>query len=112
MSAAVLDTVEFQDVQHDTLARVQARSLFESQRQARNALRWVDWERIVERFLQDVLTEATAGHWDRRAATFEAVGNLRCDATALECRNHAAVLRSMEFTDISAEVVDVLLEVV
>ena len=43
------------------------------------------------RVLQDALTEATAAYWRRRADTFAAVGNERCDAVALACRQRAAV---------------------
>jgi|LULE01.1.fsa_nt_gb hypothetical protein len=48
-------------------------------------------EHFRTRVLQDALAEATASYWNRRAATFAAVGNARCDAIAAACRNRAAV---------------------
>lgn len=48
-------------------------------------------EHFRARVLQDALNEATASHWRRRAATFAAVGNARCDEIAQACRNAAAV---------------------
>lgn len=43
------------------------------------------------RVLQDALNEATSAYWLRRAATFEAVGNARCDEIATACRNRASL---------------------
>ena len=48
-------------------------------------------EHFRARVLQDALNEATAAYWLRRAATFDAVGNARCDEIAQACRNRAAV---------------------
>jgi hypothetical protein len=48
-------------------------------------------EHFRARVLQDALNEATASHWRRRAATFAAVGNARCDEIAQACRNAAIV---------------------
>lgn len=45
------------------------------------------------RVLQDALLEATATYWRRRADTFAAVGNPRCDEVAQACRNHAELVR-------------------
>lgn len=45
------------------------------------------------RVLQDALCEATADYWERRAHTFAAVGNARCDEIAQACRNKAQLLR-------------------
>lgn len=41
------------------------------------------------RVLNDALLEATSFYWNRRADTFAAVGNARCDEIAQACRNHA-----------------------
>lgn len=43
------------------------------------------------RVLQDALNEATAAYWLKRAETFEAVGNARCDEIAIACRNRASL---------------------
>ncbi len=48
-------------------------------------------EHFRARVLQDALLEATANYWLRRAKTFEAVGNPRCDEIALACRRHATL---------------------
>ncbi len=48
-------------------------------------------EHFRSRVLQDALLEATANYWIRRAKTFEAVGNPRCDEIALACRRHATL---------------------
>jgi hypothetical protein len=45
------------------------------------------------RVIQDAITEATADYWDRRAATFTAVGTPGSDHVALACRRHAWLLR-------------------
>jgi hypothetical protein len=50
-------------------------------------------EQFRWRVLQDALQEATAAYWERRAETFAAVGNDRCDTTARNCRFHAQLLR-------------------
>ncbi len=49
-------------------------------------------EHFRARVLQDALAEATANYWIRRAETFEAVGNPRCDEIALACRRHATLI--------------------
>ncbi len=49
-------------------------------------------EHFRGRVLQDALLEATANYWLRRAKTFEAVGNPRCDEIALACRRHATLV--------------------
>jgi hypothetical protein len=53
------------------------------------------WVRLV----QEVLEEATASYWDRRAATFDAVGTPTADETALACRRHAWLIRDMGLED-------------
>jgi len=50
-------------------------------------------EQFRWRVLQDAPQEATATYWERRAETFEAVGNDRCDTIARNCRFHAQLLR-------------------
>lgn len=49
-------------------------------------------EHFRQRTLQDLLQEATAGYWRRRAAAFDAVGNEECDEIAQACRNRAALM--------------------
>lgn len=49
-------------------------------------------EHFRARVLQDALAEALPAYWLRRAETFAAVGNARCDEIAQACRNHAAFL--------------------
>lgn len=49
-------------------------------------------EQIVLRIIQGAIDEAKPQHWLRRADTFAAVGNARCDADALACRRHARIL--------------------
>ncbi len=49
-------------------------------------------EHFRARVLQDALAEATAAYWNRRAETFAAVGNARCDEIALACRRHATLV--------------------
>lgn len=44
------------------------------------------------RVVQDALAEATSAYWLRRADTFAAVGNARCDEVALACRRHATLV--------------------
>ena len=74
------------------------------------------------RVLQDALTEATAAYWKRRAQAFEDAaprpGDFngrasraelqeaydRCHETALACRNHAELLRTLRPEPISPEV--------
>lgn len=51
----------------------------------------VDPEQFAHRLLQDAFTEATAAYWLRRAETFAAVGNARCDEIARACRNRATL---------------------
>lgn len=49
-------------------------------------------EHFRRRVLYDALLEASSAYWLRRADTFAAVGNARCDETAQACRNHAKLL--------------------
>ena len=49
-------------------------------------------ENFTRRVMQDALAEATAAYWLRRADTFAAVGNARCDEIALACRRHATLI--------------------
>lgn len=49
-------------------------------------------DQIVLRIIQGAIDEAKPQHWLRRADTFAAVGNARCDADALACRRHARIL--------------------
>lgn len=51
------------------------------------------------RVLQDALTEATSAYWLRRADTFAAVGNHRCDQVALACRRHAQLITEIGLDD-------------
>lgn len=63
------------------------------------------------RVLVDALQEATAAYWERRAQAFEAVGNARCDAIAVNCRRHAQLLRDTGLDDAAqAEILEVLAE--
>lgn len=63
-----------------------------------------------ERVLQDALNEATASYWARRSATFDRVGNERCDEVARACRARASVsLLQGDYTEV--ELLDVLREV-
>ncbi len=48
-------------------------------------------ENFTRRVMQDALAEATAAYWLRRAKTFEAVGNPRCDEIAEACRHRATL---------------------
>ncbi len=48
-------------------------------------------ENFTRRVMQDALAEATANYWIRRAETFEAVGNPRCDEIAEACRHRATL---------------------
>ncbi len=48
-------------------------------------------EHFRARVVQDALAEACSSYWLRRAQTFAAVGNERCDEIARACRNRAAV---------------------
>ncbi len=52
------------------------------------------------RVLQDALNEATAAYWIRRAETFDAVGNERCDEIALACRRRAALSLGGDLDDV------------
>jgi hypothetical protein len=49
-------------------------------------------EHFRARVLQDTLAEALPAYWLRRAKTFAAVGNARCDEIATACRNQAQFL--------------------
>jgi hypothetical protein len=89
----------------------------------------IDIDHFRARILQDALTEATAGYWERRAQQFEDAaprlgefhGNatrdelnqrwLDCMATAQACRSHAQLIRNESPEPISEEVLDVLGEV-
>lgn len=51
----------------------------------------VDLDQFTHRLLQDALAEATAVYWQRRAATFDAVGTAAAAETAQACRNAAVV---------------------
>jgi len=47
--------------------------------------------RFHRRVMQDALNEASGAYWERRAATFEAVGTPACDEIAQACRNRATL---------------------
>jgi hypothetical protein len=86
----------------------------------------VDLNHFAARILQDALTEATAGYWERRAQQWEAAAPCkgdyqgqasrtelleaweRCKEVARACRRHAALLRSLAPEDISDEVWDAI----
>ena len=51
------------------------------------------------RILQEILNDATAQFWLRRARQFAAVGNARCDEIAQACRNRAALALGSETPD-------------
>ena len=105
--------VDADGVEYAVNAQRAARSLFEGQRAARQALASIDWPQMLRRFLQDALTQAMPDHHARRAATFEAArphpddyngratpadlaeADRRCAATAQSCRDHALVLRGV-----------------
>ena len=88
----------------------------------------VDLNHFAARVLQDALTEAMAGHWDRRAQQWEAAAPCkgdyhggasrtelleafeRCQGIARACRSHAGLLRSLAPEDISDEVWDAIEE--
>ena len=62
-----------------------------------------------QRVLQDAIAEALPGYWRRRADTFAAVRNNRCDEVATACRRHAALIeRTGLAADVLAELVDEL----
>ena len=44
-------------------------------------------DNFTRRFWQDVLSEATAAYWRRRAMTFAMVGTPACDQIAMACYN-------------------------
>lgn len=46
-------------------------------------------EQFEKRQIQDILNEACAGYWRRRAEQFAAVGTPACDEIAQACRNRA-----------------------
>ena len=99
-----------------SIRRFEAASLFDGQLVLR---KWLaesvltpnGLEQLLRRFLQDLITEETPAHWERRAATLEwcrpRPGDFTGQATAAdlaeldarlalqaeECRNHAAILR-------------------
>lgn len=50
-------------------------------------------ERLASRLLLDVLNEATAAYWERRADGFANVGTPDCDDIARACRNRAELAR-------------------
>jgi hypothetical protein len=60
------------------------------------------------RVLMDAVNEATSSYWRRRAETFAAVGNARCDEIAVACRNRASVALIPD--GIEPEVVEALRE--
>jgi hypothetical protein len=78
--------------------------------------------------LQDALTEAIAGYWERRARQWEVAAPCkgdyhgrasrnelleaweRCQEIARACRRHAALLRSLSPEDISDDVRDAIQE--
>ena len=66
-------------------------------------------EQVQRRVLQDALSEATSAYWCRRAATFDRVGNERCDEVARACRARAAV-SLLQGDDDEPELLDVLRE--
>jgi hypothetical protein len=82
----------------------------------------IDLDHFAARVLQDALTEATAGYWERRAQQFEDAAPCedddhgrashdeldaaweRCQDIAQACKLHAALLRSLVPQDVSDEV--------
>lgn len=70
----------------------------------------MDLARYVEHFrrrvVQDAYAEACSHYWRRRAEQFAAVGNERCDATAIACRRRAALAPFQ--TELEPEVVQAL----
>jgi len=49
-------------------------------------------EQFRRRVIQDAISEALPGYWQRRAAAFAAVGTPSADGTADACRRHAEFL--------------------
>jgi hypothetical protein len=88
----------------------------------------VDLNHFAARVLQDALTEAIAGYWERRARQWEAAAprkgdyhgrasrtelldaRERCQEVARACRWHAALLRSLALGEISDDVWDAIEE--
>jgi hypothetical protein len=82
----------------------------------------IDIDHFSTRILQDALTEATAGYWERRGQQFEdaiprsgeyrgnatqeqlTAATVRCAFTAVACRRHAQLLRESMSEPISDEV--------
>lgn len=59
----------------------------------------IDVERIFRRWLQDVMTEATAAYWLRRADQLDKIGTDWSAEAAQACRNHARMMGG-EFGDV------------
>lgn len=53
-------------------------------------------DQIARRFVIDMLLEASAAYWLRRAEDFANVGTPACDEIARACRNKAALCRDDE----------------
>jgi hypothetical protein len=88
----------------------------------------VDLNHFAARVLQDALTEAIAGYWERRARQWEAAAPCKddyhgrasrselleaweqCQEVARACRSHAALLRSLAPAGISDDVWDAIEE--
>ncbi len=62
-------------------------------------------EHMRQRFLQDVLAEATRDYWLRRADQFAAVGTPAADEIAQACRNRAALALGSDETPAAVECV-------
>lgn len=52
-------------------------------------------DRFHRRLLEDVLLEATAAYWHRRAETFALVGTPTCDTIAANCDFHARLVTEL-----------------
>ena len=88
----------------------------------------VDLNHFAARVLQDALTEAIAGYWERRARQWEVAAPRkgdyhgqasrtelfqaweRCQEIACACRRHATLLRSLVPGEISEDVWDAIEE--
>ncbi len=69
----------------------------------------LDVDHFRARVLQDALAEACSHYWRRRGEAFAEVGTARCDAIAIACQRHAALVPFQ--TDLLAEVEQALEEV-
>lgn len=68
-------------------------------------------EMFVRRILLELMQEASAEWWERRAVVFERVGNETCDEIADACRNKASFIRMYEDDDTADDLAMVVGEI-